>query len=155
MTLISLLLASCQNPGDKSTGPNPKTEVQQSTALTDLTYTIAKNYFVKNDVKVLDNPEIETAEKFNTIFGMAPTMENSGEPTKIDFKNQYVIAVVLPETSSETTIKPVSLQKNDKNEIVFTYKVSVGQKQTYTITPCIAIIVDKANDGKVVLNEQK
>jgi len=60
-----------------------------------------------------------------------------------------------PGTEYSTTINPVSLQKNDKGEIILTYKIKKGNKQTYTIKPSLAIIVDKTNNGQVVLKEQK
>ncbi|MGE5365153.1 MAG: hypothetical protein ACM3SM_13570, partial [Bacteroidota bacterium] len=62
-----------------------------------------------------------------------------------------VIAVILPETDYTTTIEPVSLQKNGNGEITFTYKSIVGQKQTYTIRPNIAIIVDRTENGNIFL----
>ncbi len=115
----------------------------------------AKNYFVRNDAPKLDNPKIETAEKFNEIFGMATTMGDEGKPTEIDFQKQYVIAVILPETDLTTAIYPISLQKDDEGKITFFYKTTVGQKQSYTTVPSLVIIVDKTENGTVELKEQK
>ena len=120
-----------------------------------ITFTVAKNYFVKNTIDKLVNPKIETAEKFNEIYGMATTMGKDGKPTEIDFKKQYVIAVILPETDLMTTIDPVSLQKDDNGKITLTYKKVVGQKQTYTIKPSFEIIVSKTENGTIELKEQK
>lgn len=124
-------------------------------ATKDVPYTLAEHYFVKNTVKEFNkDPKITTSEKFNEVFGMATTMGPSGKPTDIDFAKQYVIAIVQPETDYSTRITPVSLQKSG-DEIVFTYKIEKGEKQTYTIRPTLAIIVDKAHDGKLVVKEQQ
>ncbi len=120
-----------------------------------IAFTEAKNYFVKNTIGKLDNPKIDTAEKFNQIFGMATTMGRDGKPTEIDFKKQYVIAVILPETDFMTTITPVSLQKDEMGKITLIYNKVVGSKQTYTIRPSFEIIVDKTENGSIELKEQK
>lgn len=118
----------------------------------DVSFVVADKYFVNNTVKEISNPKITTLDEFNKVFGAAATMGADGKPTEIDFSKQYVVAVVKSETGYSTTIAPVSLQKND-NQLVFTYKVETGEKQSYTIRPCLIIIVDKSNDGDVVLNE--
>jgi hypothetical protein len=122
---------------------------------TNIAFVVAKNYFVNNTVKKLDNPKIETAEKFNEIFGMATTMAKDGKPTEIDFSKQYVIAVVLPETDLSTNINLISLLKNNKNEITLNYKSVVGEKQSFTTIPNFAIIVDKKENGNVTVKEIK
>ncbi len=156
--VTSLFFTACQNPPptDNSGNPTnegtpPRTEVK----LADIPFSIAKNYFVKNSVASLDNPKIETVEKFDEIFGMATTMGEDGKPTEIDFAKQYVIAVVLPETDSLKTVVPVSLQKDEQGQITLSYKIEVGQKRTFTIVPNFAIIVSKADSGNVVLKAQK
>jgi hypothetical protein len=130
-------------------------ESQGKTQVTNIAFTVAKNYFVNNAVTKLDNPKIETAEKFNKIFGMATTMGKDGKPTEIDFSKQYVIAVILPETDLSTNINPISLLKNTENEITLTYKSVVGQKQSFTTIPNFAIIIDKKENGNVTLKEIK
>ncbi|PHS07053.1 MAG: hypothetical protein COA88_09510 [Kordia sp.] len=152
VAVTTLALVSCQDKRNK-TSPINKTEV--SSVSIDIPFVVAKNYFVNNSIKQLDNPKIETEKKFNKIFGMATTMGKNGKPTKIDFSKQYVIAVLKPDTDSSTTIEPESLQKNAKGEIVFTYKYKTGEKQTYTTLPNIAIIVDKSENGGILINEVK
>lgn len=127
----------------------------ESQNMTNIAFTIAKNYFVNNTVTKLDNPKIETAEKFNEIFGMATTMGAAGKPTKIDFSKQYVIAIILPETDFATNIYPISLLKNTKNEITLNYKYVIGEKQSFTTRPNFIIIVDKRENGMITLNEIK
>jgi hypothetical protein len=157
-TVTGLLFTACQNSPKNSNSKNQKpvsVETQQKTELTDIAFRVAKNYFVKNTVEKLDNPKIETAEKFNEIFGMATTMGNDGKPTEIDFSKQYVIAVLLPETDLLTTVEPVSLQMNETGDITLTYQSVVGQKQPFTTKPNFAIIVDKTKNGNITLNEIK
>ena len=136
--VMSLLFVACQN--------NSKT---------DIVFCVAKNYFVKNTVEKLDNPKIETADKFHEIFGMATTMGQDGKPTEIDFTKQYVIAVLLPETDLLTTVEPVSLQRDKAGEITLTYKSVVGHKQSFTTKPNFVIIVDKVEYGNITLKEIK
>jgi predicted small secreted protein len=157
-TVTSLLFAACQNNPKRGNGKNKNplsVETQQKTEITDIAFSVAKNYFVKNTVKELDNSKIETAEKFNEIFGMATTMGKDGKPTEIDFTKQYVIAVLLPETDLQTTVEPISLQKTETGDITLTYRNVVGQKQSFTTKPNFAIIVDKTENGNITLNEMK
>lgn len=157
-TASSLLFTACQSNLKVASAENKNSIIvtsQNETKSADVSFTVAKNYFVNNNVIKLDNPKIETAENFNTVFGMAPLMGAEGKPTEIDFTNQYVIAVVLPETNLTTTIEPVSLQKNTKNEITLTYKYLVGQSQSFTTRPNFAIIVKRSENGNILLKEIK
>ena len=154
---VTLLLVACQTKTQKDSlnqetvGQELNTEVK----LNPVNFEIAKNYFVKNTVGKLDNPKIETSEKFNQIFGMATTMGKEGKPTAIDFTKKYVIAYLLPKTDLETAVNPTSLEKNDKGEITLNYKIVVGKKQSYTTIPNFVIIVDKTENGKLTLTETK
>ena len=156
-TLVSLILISCQNNFKNNNAEDKKivtVEKQSENEMTDIPFIVAKNYFVKNKAKSLDNPKIETAEKFNEIFGKATTMAEDGMPTEIDFNKQYVIAVMMPETNIMTAVVPISLQKNKEGNITLTYKLEKGQKQSYTLRPALQIIVDKTENGILELKEQ-
>ncbi len=157
-TGASLLFSSCGSnlKTDKSENKSTvTTETPSKAKATDIAFTVAKNYFVKNTVQSLDNPKIETAEKFQEVFGMATTMGKDGKPTAIDFNKQSVIALVLPLTDYDTSVEPVSLQKDESGKITLNYKKIVGQKQTYTIRPNLVIVFDKVEGGNVELKEQK
>lgn len=78
-------------------------------------------------------------------------MGKNGKPTVVDFTNQFAIAVVLPKTDTATSIQPVSLKKGKDNSMVFEYKVSLGNTQSYTIRPFLLLVIDKKFDGKVRL----
>ena len=152
----SIFIASCQNSSKinkTETEQNVVKDTMDTNVPQEIAFTLIRNYFVKNTVKVIEQAKIESAEKFNEIFGMATTMGKDGKPTEIDFTKQYVIAVIKPETDLETTLEPVSLSKDSKNKLSLNYKFVQGQKQSYTIRPFFAIIVDKALNGEIELNE--
>jgi hypothetical protein len=122
---------------------------------TNIPFTVAQNYFVKNTVTTLKEAKITTQEKFDEVFGAAATMGAGGQPTDINFSTHYVVAVVLPETDLSTTVTPVSLQRKSKNELILTYKTVVGQKQSYTTRPNFMIVVDKKHSGNITLKATK
>ncbi len=148
---LSILFAACGNQVTNQTNTVQTNTTEKES--TDIPYTIAKNYFVNNTVNNLDNPKIETKEKFNEIFGMGAHMGKDGTPTEVDFTKQFVLACLLPDTDTATEMKPISLQKNNNNDIVLSYNVKVGAKQSFVIKPFIAIVVDKSYNGNVVLKE--
>lgn len=150
------LLFACQGRAKQAQADTSNVDsvnVETAVGAADIPYTPIERYFVKNTVKSIENPKITTPEAFDNVFGAAAVMGEGGKPTVIDFSKQYVIAVVLPETEYATTLSPVSLQKNENGEVQFTYKVEKGEKQTYTQRPCLVILVDKAQEGNVVLKE--
>lgn len=155
-TVAAIFFTACKTSskhGQTASNNTSPSAVQQTK--TDVAYTIAKNYFVNNTVTQLDNPKIETQAKFNETFGMATRMGSDGRPTAIDFAKQNVIAVILPETNMETTVTPISLQKDDKGNLLLTYKTVVGEKKTYTAVPFFAIIIDKSETGNIILRAIK
>jgi hypothetical protein len=156
VTLFSgLIFTSCQS-GEKNESAETQNADGATNAVTtgNIPFTKAERYFVKNTVSTIDNPKIETQEQFDAIFGAATTMGKDGKPTEIDFEKQYVIAVTLPETDFSVTIEPLSLIKNEQKEVVLSYKLIIGEKQSHLIKPALAIIVDKLNDGQVVLKKE-
>ena len=150
-----LLLAACQDSGAGKATPATMPGTESAAEQTDVLFRLAENYFVKNTVKRLDNPKIETAEQFDAVFGMARTMSESSKPTAIDFSKEFVLAVVLPETDTTTSLKIQSVQKNEKGELVLRYERISGEKQSYTTVPFLAIIVNKAKYSGFVVQEEK
>ena len=134
---------------DSLSGNNLKSE--------NILYIVAKNYYLKNTVKVnhLKNPKIESKKGFDEYFGTAPLMGKEGKPTAIDFAKQYVIAVIIGDVEFETKIMPVSLQKDNKKNITFTYRIVKGEKISYVISPILIIVVDKINNGTVTLKQKE
>ena len=107
---------------------------------------------MKNTVKEIPLPKIETKEEFDRLFGMAAVMGKNGKPTVVDFSTQYVIAVSKPVTEFDTRLSPVSL-KRDGEKVVFTYQTTVGEKRSFTTVPFLLLVVSKEQGGTVVLNE--
>ncbi len=112
---------------------------------TDIPFTQAKNYFVKNSYKKGDLKvnKILTQKEFDDIFGMACLMGNEGKPTPIDFKKQFVLVVINDETNVSTDLIPKSLKKEKKNKLIFEYETKIGKEQNYITQPCLIILVDK------------
>ncbi|PTT33757.1 hypothetical protein DBR28_14260 [Chryseobacterium sp. HMWF028] len=128
----------------------------QKKKLNEIPFTVAEAYFVNNTVKgKISNSKIETQAQFEKIFGAAAVMGKDGQPTKIDFSKQYVIVVVKPDTQLDTILVPVSLQKSGDGKIVFTYQTKMGKKQSQVSGSALLILVDKANNGNIVVNEAK
>ena len=114
---------------------------------------IAERYFVNNDIQVKPSYVITTEKIFNQVFGCAPVMGKNGMPTKIDFSKEYVIAICKPEIDTETSLNAVSLKRATGKNLVFTYRTIQGAKMTYTIRPCLLIVVSKKYSGKVSFKE--
>lgn len=122
-----------------------------STGTVTVPYTIAHNYFVKNDVETV--PEmINDKVQFDTYFGTATTMGRDGKPTAIDFEKQYVIVATLPQTALATTITPVGLTRDQEGFVKLTCNVKRGAMQTYTVRPLELLLVDKKYSGYVTVD---
>lgn len=108
-------------------------------------FTIAQNYFVKNNYKSSDlkSHKITKAVDFEKIFGMATVMGANGKPTPIDFNKQFVIAVINNETDISTSFTPIKLEKIGAKKLHFEFQSHIGEKQSFTIRPFVLIIVDR------------
>lgn len=107
-----------------------------------------KNYFVRNDAPIASTQiVINSQEQFDSIFGPAAFMGKDGEPTPIDFSKETVVAIVEPTTDIATELEALSLTKTPGlpgtgNALVFRYKSSKGERQSFTIRPTLIISVD-------------
>ncbi len=124
-----LLLASCASSGES------------------VKYTVAKNYFVKNNAKVPEGMKITTQQEFDDCFGMATTMGPDGKPTEIDFSKSFVITKILPETKNDTEVSPVSLQKKGSDLLLLKSNIKEGKAMSYSIRPFYIIVVSKEYAG--------
>ena len=89
IAVATLLFTACQTNKNKHNTVKQefvKKETPSKFMSTKVNFEMAKNYFVKNTVKKLNNPKIDNAEKFNQIFGMGTTMGDYGKPSDIDFE---------------------------------------------------------------------
>lgn len=116
-----------------------------------INYTELANYYVLNNVDV-SKPQrlvINSQQTFEAYFGEAAVMGRNGQPTMVNFKTQYVLAVVLPETDRQTEVIPGEVVQNG-NTIVMNYRVNKGAKTTYRMVPFAAIAIDKpVNDTQM------
>lgn len=106
-------------------------------------YTVLDSYFVRNDAPHDPPAKITTAEQFEACFGMATVM--GSDIVVPDFSKQFVVAVTMPETNLNTTIRPLSLTTKD-GKLVFSYSVTQGVPQSYSIRPVMIILIDKSYD---------
>ena len=72
----------------------------------------------------------------------AAVMGSNGQSTPINFKRQFVLAVVSPVTDTDTQMYPLSVLQNG-NAIIFNYKVDKGSKMSYSICPFTAVALDR------------
>ena len=120
------------------------------TSSEDVPYEVVKNYFFRNDAEIPASPLITTQEQFDSLFGAAAFMGKDGQPTHVDFDRQSVIAVVLPETDIETTLRPLSLTRSS-GSLTFTYGKEENDKLSYTIRPVLLVATNKAEGAESVV----
>ena len=120
------------------------------TSSEDVPYEVVKNYFFRNDAEIPASPLITTQEQFDSLFGAAAFMGKDGQPTHVDFDRQSVIAVVLPETDIETTLRPLSLTRSS-GSLTFTYWKEENDKLSYTIRPVLLVATNKAEGAESVV----
>ncbi len=116
-----------------------------------INYTELANYYVLNNVDVSKTQRlvINSQQTFEAYFGEAAVMGRNGQPTMVNFKTQYVLAVVLPETDRQTEVIPGEVVQNG-NTIVMNYRVNKGAKTSYRLVPFAAIAIDKpVNDTQM------
>lgn len=147
MLLAVLGLGACQTDHKPMQGNQAMDTPSADTAEMPVPYSIARNYFVKNDFEpsLASNwvmPDITEQSEFEKIFGMATTMGENGKPTEIDFSKQYVIAIIDPITNlaSEYQIKGLKLKSNTLH---LDYSLIQGEKMTSTMQPCLILVIDK------------
>jgi hypothetical protein len=131
---IALLLAACNSQKSEETSQQASTETPISME-TDIPFSVAKNYFVRNDYK--DAPlhllKITSQADFDQVFGMATTMGANGKPTPIDFSAQYAVACIS-QTSDQVSSLEVTNLKKVADTILVSYTQSQGEKQSYSNT---------------------
>lgn len=113
----------------------------------DVPYTELQNYYVRNDVDAskLQRLIIDNEADFNAFFGPAAVM--GGMPTDINWKTQFVIAVVLPETDRTMNVFPKSVKQSPGN-LIFEYTIIRGHKTGYRQVPFTAVVVNRAADAQ-------
>ena len=126
---------------------------QTNTDIEQISYHEARNFFLNQGQELAVGQKITNDKDFDKYFGLAAFMGKGGEPTRVDFANEFVLPIVLPETDCETDINAVSLSGN-ASVINLNYKVKVGEKRDFYIRPIMLLVVDKAyRDAQVVVNQ--
>ena len=107
-------------------------------------YQLAKNYFVKKNFNpnILTKSYIDNQKDFDEIFGVARTMSKEGEATKIDFKDEIAIPIILEETNIGSTIS-IDTVNIIGNKVKIVYTVTEVQPISYIIQPNEIIIINK------------
>lgn len=113
-------------------------------------YSRINNYFINNSFpNGTHKLVINNRQDFESVFGAAAVMGRNGHPTSIDFNNQFVVAVILPETNRETTIETALLNRvGDK--LFLSYIIDEGHATSYTMRPYTAVVVDRKEPNEVV-----
>jgi len=126
------ILASC----------NPLSKIEK--AGYPINYTELHNYYVLNNIDASKTQRlvINSQATFESYFGEGAVMGRNGQPTMVNFKTQYVLAVVLPETDRQTEVVPGEVVQNG-NTVVMNYRVNKGAKTSYRMVPFAAIAIDK------------
>ena len=108
------------------------------------------NYFYANNAGNTTPTKITSEDTFERYFGESAYMGKGGEPTKVDFGAQFVIALVLPETKYDTQILPQRLIKRG-DRITLYYKVRQGKARSFTIRPIYLVKVDSQYEAEEVV----
>lgn len=141
--LFAMVLASCSS--------NRSVVASNENGGKNVAYTLARNYFFRNDAKIPADPKITSQAQLESLFGMATHMGADGRPTEINFKKQMGVAIVLPETDRATEIKVNSVSSNGQ-QVTVNYDVVRGEHRSYSIQPMELLIIDsKYADNKIIL----
>ena len=154
-TVAAMMLSACHTSNKVDNFTVEVDAVSSATTAAEVPYTVADGYFVRNDVKKLPNGKISSEKDFENAFGMATVMGDDGRPTEIDFEKQYVIAVAKPVTDRNTELEAVGLKGDGDGGLVFTYRTKVGERMSYSVQPCLVVVVDKKYRGSVTVREEK
>lgn len=114
-----------------------------------VSYSEARNYFFRNDAKQpTDLLIIRSQAELEQYFGEAAFMGKGGEPTKIDFSKQFVVAKVLPVTNHSTNISLQRIERTGDKHLTLVWHIAVNSTpQSYSMQPMKMVVLDKKYDG--------
>ena len=113
-------------------------------------YARINNYYVNNNFpNGTHKLVINNQQDFENAFGAAAVMGRNGQPTSVDFRRQFVVAVILPETNRQTTIETVLVNRIG-DRLYFSYIIDEGHATSYTIRPYTAVVVDRNEPNDVI-----
>lgn len=110
-----------------------------------VSYSEARNYFFRNDAKQPTKLLIICSQaELEQYFGEAAFMGKGGEPTKIDFSKQFVVAKVLPVTNHSTNISLRRIERSSDNHLTLVWHIAVNDTpQSYSMQPMKLVVLDK------------
>jgi hypothetical protein len=154
LVALAVVISSCANKISKNESAATAEKIV-TTGTTDIPYTIANNYFVRNDFKRegFAGPRISSPAALDSIFGKAAFMGPRGKVTPIDFSRQYGLTVIGELTDRPTEIAVISLQQKG-NSIILTYKIIEGEKSMAITRPMLLILVDNKYQGESILEKK-
>lgn len=117
-------------------------------SVTPVTYQLANNYFIKNNVTGLVPRHIRSSAEFTRYFGMAATMGKNGKPTPIDFAVQDVIVYDAGIVQKQLEITPLTLN-HAQDKLILDVRIHSGARQSYQMHPFILLIVPNNLPDKV------
>lgn len=152
LAVFTMILGSCNtNKNSKSVDNNTKIEKEERLREEPIAYVEARGYFVLNTVKneKVESLRITSQDHFDKFFGVARTMGKEGEPTVIDFKKSFVLALVGQPTDKETSFKIEKLTSvGDNLELVYEIE-QLEEERSFTIHPCVILVIDKKYEKDV------
>ncbi|MBO7609059.1 MAG: hypothetical protein J6S96_02500 [Muribaculaceae bacterium] len=109
-----------------------------------INYTELNNYYVRSGVvsKKIQRVVFDNETEFQQYFSEAAVMGRNDQPTPVNFKTQYVLAIILPVTDKDTQVIPAEISQVD-NTVIVNYRVKKGKKLGYNIIPYTAVAIDK------------
>ena len=111
------------------------------------------NYYVNNHLSSGTHKlVIHNQHDFESVFGEAAVMGRNGQPTRVDFSRQFVVALILPETNRQTSVE-VALVRRLGDRLYFSYIIEQGHATSYTMRPYTAIVVDRMEPSDVVFQQ--
>lgn len=122
----------------------------------DIPFTEARNYFFAGERPFSGIVKITSQTAFDLQFGMAAVMGKDGTPTPIDFRKQFVIANLLPETDRQTKLNANSMRQIGPRRLLLNYSLEEGGRLSYTTRPMFLLIVSKKyQDWEIVESVNK
>jgi hypothetical protein len=122
-----------------------------------VSFSEARNYFFRNDARQpTELLIIHSQAELEQYFGEAAFMGKGGEPTKIDFSKQFVVAKVLPVTNHLTNISLQRIEHSGDKHLTLVWHIAVNDTpQSYSMQPMKLVVLDKKYEGYRVSEKEE
>lgn len=146
--LFTIVMASCANTNQTADTSTPIEA--KATMLPTIPFTPAQHYFVNNNVNANGLCVVNSSNDLSALLGMATVMGPKGKPTPFNPETQTLLAYILPETDTATTIEPLRVEIVDSNTLQLCCRITRGDSaMTYRIRPFSAVIIEKQKQQNV------